>query len=75
VGKGGNWRKLHNEQLRDLYSSLNIMRVGCVGYVAYMREKRNAYRVLMGKPKSREQLRRPKCRCEDNIKRYIQTLF
>jgi hypothetical protein len=51
------------------------MRVGCVGHVAYMREKRNAYRDFMGKPKSRKQLRRPKCGWEDNIKRYNQTLF
>jgi len=74
-GKGGDWRKLQNEKLRDLYSSLNFMRVGFVGHVAHMREKRNAYQVLMGITKGRKQLRRRKCRWEDNIKRYIQTLF
>ena len=51
----GNWRKLRNEELHDLYCSLNVMWViksrimKWVGYVARTREKRNAYRVLVGK--------------------------
>jgi hypothetical protein len=51
-----NWRKLHNEELRDLYSSSNIIpgiksrRMRWAGHVARMGEKRNAYRVLIGKP-------------------------
>jgi hypothetical protein len=52
----GEWRKLHNKELRDLYSSPNIIRVikvrrmRWVGHVARMGEKRNAYRLLLGKP-------------------------
>jgi hypothetical protein len=53
--KGG-WRKLHNEELCDLYSSPSIIRMitsrvmRWAGYVARMGEKRNAYRLLVGKP-------------------------
>jgi len=52
----GEWRKLHNEELNDLYSSPNILRViksrrtGWAGHVARMRERRGVYRVLVGKP-------------------------
>jgi hypothetical protein len=51
----GEWRKLHNEELRDLYSSLSIIRIiksrriRCAGHVARMEDKRNAYRLLVGK--------------------------
>jgi hypothetical protein len=52
----GEWRKLHNEELRDLYSSPSIIRIiksrriRWTGHVARMGEKRNAYRLLVGKP-------------------------
>jgi hypothetical protein len=52
----GEWRKLHNEEIRDLYSSPSIVRIiksrrmRWVGRVARMGEKRNAYRLLVGKP-------------------------
>jgi hypothetical protein len=52
----GGWRKLHNEELRDLHSSPSIIRIinsrrmRSAGHVALMGEKRNAYRLLMGKP-------------------------
>jgi hypothetical protein len=52
----GGWRKLHNEKLRDLYSSPNIIkiilsrRMRWAGHVARMGAKRNAYRLLVGKP-------------------------
>jgi hypothetical protein len=52
----GEWRKLHNEELRDLYSSPSIIRIitssrmRWVGHVARMGEKRNGYRLLVGKP-------------------------
>jgi hypothetical protein len=52
----GGWRKLHNEELRDLYSSPSIIkimksrRMKWAAHVARMREKRNAYMLLMGKP-------------------------
>jgi hypothetical protein len=51
----GEWRKLHNEGLQDLYSSPNIIRIKKskrmrgAGHVVRMREKRNAYRLLVGK--------------------------
>jgi len=50
----GEWRKLHNEELNDLYSSPNIVRVikerrmRWVGHVAHARERRGVYRVLVG---------------------------
>jgi hypothetical protein len=55
----GEWRRLHNEKLIDLYSSPNIVRViksrrmRCAGHVARMGERRGAYRVLVGKPEGR----------------------
>jgi hypothetical protein len=61
----GEWRKLHSEELRDLYSSPCIMRMTksrrmrWVGHVARMGEKRNAYRLLVGKPEGKRPLGRP----------------
>jgi hypothetical protein len=58
----GEWRKLHNEELRDLYSSPSIIRIiksmrsRRVGHVARMGEKRNAYRQLVGKPETKRPL-------------------
>jgi len=52
----GEWRKLHNEELNDLYSSSNIVRViksrrmGWAGHLARMGEEKGVYRVLVGKP-------------------------
>ena len=60
------WRRLHNEELNDLYSSPNIVRViksrrmKCAGHVACMGEVRGVYRVLMGKPEGRRPLGRPR---------------
>jgi hypothetical protein len=54
-GVTGEWRKLHNKELRDLYSSPSIIRIiksrsmRWAGHVARMGEKRNAYRLLVGK--------------------------
>jgi len=70
----GEWRKLHNEKLNDLYSSPNIVRViksrrvRWAGHVAHMGEGRGVYRVLVGKPP----LVRPRCKWEDNIKMDLQ---
>jgi len=72
------WRKLHNEELNDLYSSPNIVRViksikmRWAGHVACMGEKRGVYGVLVGKPKGKRPLRRPRRRCEDNINMDLQ---
>jgi len=67
------WRKLHNEEVNDLYSSLNIIlviksRMRWAGHVACIGEKRGIYRVLVGKPKGKRPLGRPRCRREHNIK-------
>jgi hypothetical protein len=57
----GSWRKLHNDELHDLYSSPNVVRViesrrmRWAGHVARMGEGRGAYRVLLGVPKARDQ--------------------
>ena len=67
----GEWRKLHNEELDNLYSSPNIVRViktrrmRWAGHVAHMGEGRNVYRVLIGKPEGRRPLGRPRRRWED----------
>jgi len=70
----GEWRKLHNEELNDLYPLPNIMRVvklrrmRWAGHVARMREDRGVHRVLVGKPEGKRPLGRPRRRWEDNIK-------
>ena len=77
-GVTGEWRKLHNEELNDLYSSPNIVRViklrrmRWAGHVARMEEGRGVHKVLVGKPKGKRQLGRPRRRWEDNIKMDLQ---
>jgi len=67
----GEWRRLHNEELNDLYSSPNIVRViksrrmRWAWHVARMGEERGVYRVLVGKPEGRRQLGRPRRRWLD----------
>jgi hypothetical protein len=69
----GCWRKLHNEELHNLYSSLNTIRMiksrkmRWAGHVARIGEKRNAYKILVGKPEGRRPLRTPRCRWVGNI--------
>jgi hypothetical protein len=69
----GGWRKLHNEELHNLYSSPSIIRIiktrrmRWTGYVARM-GKKNAYRILVGNPEGRRPLGRPRHRWVDNIK-------
>jgi len=70
----GEWRKLHNEELRDLYSLPNIVRVEksrrmrWAGHVAHMGVGRGVHRILVGKPGGKRPLGRPRPRWEDNIK-------
>jgi len=74
----GEWRRLHKEELNDLYSSPNIMRViksrrmRWAGLVACMGEERVVYRVLVGKPEGRGALGRPRRRWVDNIRMDLQ---
>jgi hypothetical protein len=69
----GGWRKLHNEELHHLYSSPSIIRViksrrmRWVGHVAQIGEKRNAYRILVGRPEVKRPLGRLRCRWVNNI--------
>ena len=62
----GEWRKVHNEELSDLYSSRNIVRVikprrmRWVGYVARMGERSGVHMVLVGKPEGKSPLGRPR---------------
>jgi hypothetical protein len=72
----GEWRKLHNEELCDLYSSRSRIRIiklrmRWAGHVARMGEKRNAYRLLVGKPEGKRPLGRRRCRWVDNIRMYL----
>ena len=74
----GEWRKLYNEELNDLYCSHNIVwviksrRMGWAGHVARTGERRGTYRVLVGKPEGKKPLGRPRRRWEDNIKMHLQ---
>ena len=68
----GEWRKLHNEELNELYSLPNIVRViksrrmRWAEHVARMGEGRDVYGILVGKPEGRRPLGRPRRRWEDN---------
>ena len=74
----GEWRKLYNEELNDLYSSpnivwaINLRRMRWAGRVARMGDRRGVYRVLLGKPEGKRPLGRPRHRWEDNIKMDLQ---
>ena len=76
----GEWRKLHNEELNDLYTTPNVVRViksrrmRWTVHVADMGERRAVYRVLVGKPEVKRPLGRPRCRWEDNIKMDLQEM-
>jgi hypothetical protein len=68
------WRKLHNEELHNLYSSPDIIRqvksrgMRWAGHVARMGEERKLYKVLVGKPEGKRPLGRRRCRWEDGVR-------
>jgi len=74
----GEWRRLHSEELHDLYSSPNITwviksrRMRWVGHIACMGERRGVYRVLVGKPEAKRLLGKPRHRWQDIIKIDLQ---
>jgi hypothetical protein len=76
----GGWGKLHNEEPHNLYSSPSIIRkiksrmVNWAGHVARMGEKRNAYRILVGKPEGKIQIGRPRRSWVDTIKMYLREI-
>jgi hypothetical protein len=70
----GEWRKFHNEELRNLYSYPDIIRqvksrrMRWAGNVARMGEERKVYKVLVGKPEGKRPLGRPRRRWKDGIR-------
>jgi hypothetical protein len=76
----GEWRKLHNGELHNFYSSPDIIRqmksrrMRWAGHVPRMGEGRNVYRVLVGKPKGKSPLGRPGRRWEDGIKMDLEEI-
>jgi hypothetical protein len=70
----GGWRRLHSEELHNLYTSPNIVmviklrRVKCAGHVARMGEMRNAYKIFIRRPQRKRPLGRPRRRGKDNIR-------
>jgi hypothetical protein len=74
----GKWRRLHKEEINDLYSSLNIIQViksrkiRWAGQVARMGQGRGAYSILVGRPQGRRSLETSRRRWEDNIKINLQ---
>jgi hypothetical protein len=77
----GEWRRLHNEERYDLYSSPYIIRVikprrmGWAGHVVRMGDRRGAYGVLVGRPDGKRAFGRRGRRWEDNTKMYLQNVW
>ena len=76
----GEWRKLCNEEINDLHSSRNIIRVisstrmRWAEHVARMGESKGVYSVLVGKPEGKRPLGRPRGRCENNNNTVLQVV-
>jgi hypothetical protein len=76
----GDWRKLHNEELHNFNSSPNIIRmiksrrIRWAAHVVRMGEKRNTYRILVGKPEKYRPLERPRRRWVGNIKIHLRVI-
>jgi hypothetical protein len=70
----GGWRRLHNEERHNLYPTPNIIRVlksrrmRWAGHVARMGDVSNVYRIVIGKFEGKMPHRKPRRRCEDNIR-------
>jgi hypothetical protein len=70
----GEWRKLHSEELHNLYSHPDIIRqvksrrMRWAGHMARMGEERKLYKVLVGKPEGKRRLGKPRRRWEDGIR-------
>jgi hypothetical protein len=76
----GEWRKLHNEELHNMYSSPDMIRqaksrrMRWAGHVARMGEDRKVYKVLVGKPEGKRPLGRPRRRWEDGIRMDLRAI-
>jgi hypothetical protein len=76
----GEWRKFHNEELHNLYSSPDIIRqvksrrIRWAGHVAHMGEERKMYKVLAGKPEGKRPLGRLRRRWEDGIRKVLREI-
>jgi hypothetical protein len=75
----GDWRKMNNEQLHNLYSSPYIirmikLRMSWVGHVTHMAKMRSAYKILVGKPEGKRPLGTPRHKWEDNIKMNLREI-
>jgi hypothetical protein len=74
----GEWRRLHNGELYDPYSSPNVTRViksrtmKWAGHVAHMGDRKGEYRVLVGRPEGKRPLGRPRRRWDSNLKRIFK---
>jgi len=79
-GPNRDWRRLHNAEIHDLNNLPNdnrlmkSRRMRLTGHVASMGEKRDAYKILVGKPQGRRPFGRPKYRLENNIKMDLQEI-
>jgi len=76
----GGWRRLHNQELHNLYASPNIVRViksrrmRWTGHVTRMKEIRNACNILVGKSEGKRPFGRPRRRCEGNIRTDVKEI-
>jgi hypothetical protein len=76
----GEWRKLHSEELHNMYSSPDIIRqvksrrMRWVGHVSRMGEERKVYKILVGKPEGRRPLGRPRRRWEDGVRMDVREI-